>query len=430
MFSTTGNTETIKTTSWKVVLPFYGYAAVAFLISTILLLLSASDITSHYFLPHSLAITHIMALGWGTMMILGASHQLVPVLIEGKLYSNKLAYISFVFSAMGIPILVYGFYVFDMGLHTQCGGILIILAVIAYLINLAVSMVKSKHENVHAFFIFTAAIWLLTTTIVGLLLLYNFTNPLMPKSSLDYLSLHAHMGIVGWFLLLVMGVGSRLIPMFLISKYKNTRLLWWIYGFINGGLLAFVFFFLYTDSRLLLTIPLLAVALAIALFGNFCFKSYQQRIRKKVDEQMKVSLLSVLMMLLPVIFLVIIITLLILVSKEQVNLIITYGFVIFFGWITAIVLGMTFKTLPFIVWNKVYHHLAGKGKTPNPKDLFSNTVFKWMSIFYILGFILFTTGILFHSTIVLQLAAALLVITSLLYNWNVIKLLVHKPVSL
>jgi len=430
MFSTTGNTETTKTTSWKAVLPFYGYAAIAFLIATILLLLSASDITGHYFLPHTLAITHIMALGWGTMIILGASHQLVPVLIEGKLHSNKLAYASFILSAIGIPLLVYGFYVFNMGLHTQCGGILIILAIITYIINLAVSMVKSKQENVHAFFIFTASIWLLAATIVGLLLLYNFTTPLMPKSSLDYLPLHSHIGIVGWFLLLVIGVGSRLIPMFLISKYNNTRLLWWIYGLINGGLLTFVYIFLYTDSKSLLSIPLLAVAAAIVLFGNFCFKSYQQRIRKKVDEQMKVSLLSVLMMLLPVIFLVIIIILLILSSKENVNLIITYGFIIFFGWITAIILGMTFKTLPFIVWNKVYHHLAGKGKTPNPKELFSNTVFKWMSIFYILGFVLFTAGILFHSTIVLQLAATLLVLTSLLYNWNVIKLLMHKPVSL
>ena len=42
MFATTGNTETTKTTSWKLVLPFYGYAAIAFLIATILLLLSVA----------------------------------------------------------------------------------------------------------------------------------------------------------------------------------------------------------------------------------------------------------------------------------------------------------------------------------------------------------------------------------------------------
>lgn len=430
MFAAGSNTEITKTTSWKVVLPFYGYAAIAFLIATVLLLLSASDITSHYFLPHTLAITHIMALGWGTMMILGASHQLVPVLIEGKLYSNQLGYASFTLAAIGIPLLVYGFYIFDMGVLTRCGGILIISAIIAYLINLAVSMSKSKQENIHALFIFTAAIWLLATAIVGLLLLYNFTEPLLPKSSVAYLSLHAHIGIGGWFLLLVMGVGSRLIPLFLISKYNNIRQLWWIYGLVNGGLLVFMYIFLYTNSRSLLSIALLAVGAAIVLFGNFCFKCYRQRIRKKVDEQMKVSLLSVLLLLLPLIFLFIIITLLILSPKENISLIITYGFIVFFGWITAIILGMTFKTLPFIVWNKVYHQLAGKGKTPNPKDLFSNRVFKWMSVAYILGFILFAAGILFHSGIVLQIAAVLLLLTSLLYNWNVMKLLMHKPGSL
>jgi hypothetical protein len=198
---------------------------------------------------------------------------------------------------------------------------------------------------------------------------------------------------------------------------------------INGGLLSFVFIFLYTKGRSLLLVPLLAVALAIALFGNYCYKAYRQRIRKKVDEQMKVSLLSVLMMLLPVIFVFIIVALLMISPAENIQLVIAYGFIIFFGWITAIILGMTFKTLPFIIWNKVYHHLAGKGKTPNPKDLFSNMVFKWMSLAYISGFVLFTAGILFQYTLVLQLAAFLLVLTSLLYNWNVIKLLTHKPVS-
>ncbi|MGE5106074.1 MAG: cytochrome C oxidase subunit I [Sphingobacteriales bacterium] len=430
MFATPGNTITAKTTSYKVVLPFYLYAAVAFLFATILLSLSATDIVKHYFHPHTLAITHIMALGWGTMIILGASHQMVPVLIEGKLYSNKLAYTSFILAALGIPLLVYGFYVFNMGWPAKWGGRLVILAIIAYLINLAASMKRSKHENIHALFVFTAALWLLATATVGLMLVYNFTYPLLSKNSLDFLPLHAHIGIVGWFLLLITGIGSRLIPMFLISKYNNIRQLWWIYGLINGGLLAFFFIFLNTHNRLLLIFPLLAVAAAIIIFGNFCYKSYQQRIRKKVDEQMKVSLLSVLMMLLPIIFLVIIIALLILSPEENISLVISYGFIIFFGWITAIILGMTFKTLPFIVWNKVYHHLAGKQKTPNPKDLFSNTIFKWMSVVYILGFVLFTAGILLRYSIVMQSAAVLLLLTSFLYNWNVIKLLLHKPAAI
>ncbi|MBN8833455.1 MAG: cytochrome C oxidase subunit I [Niastella sp. SCN 39-18] len=426
MFSVAGNTGSTKTTSYKVVLPFYAYGALSFLVACFLLFFTARTSGVHYFTPHNLAIVHTMALGWGTMMILGASHQLVPVMIEGKLHSETLAYLSFAFAAVGIPVLVYGFYFFDMGPYTQWAGLLLVLAFLCYLINLAVSMVKSKHENVHAYFVFTAVLWLLTTAIVGVLMVYNFSYHVLPKNSLDYLPLHAHLGIVGWFLLLIMGIGSRLIPMFLISKYSNNRQLWWIYGLVNGGLLFFVFIFLFALSRVFLFIPVIAIGLSIALFGNFCYKSYKARIRKKVDEQMKVSLLSVLIMCLPILFLIIIVIGLMTTHYGNLNVVISYGFVIFFGWITSIILGMTFKTLPFIIWNRTYHHLAGKAKTPNPKDLFSEPVFKWMALVYVLGFVLFTAGILLGVPFILQAASALLLLSSLLYNWNVLTLFMHK----
>lgn len=425
MFTADKNDDLVKNTTYKVVLPFYGYAAISFLFATILLFFSASAFTQHYFHPNTLAITHCMALGWGTMMILGASHQLVPVLIEGKLYSNTLAYTSFVFGAIGIPLLIYGFYFFNLGWPAQSGGILINAAVITYLLNLAVSMVKSKKENVHAVFIFTASLWLLLTTLLGLLLLYNFTAIILPKDSLHYLSLHAHIGIIGWFLLLVMGVGSRLIPMFLISKYNNTKLLWVIYGLVNGSLLSFILSFLFLNTTAFYFIPVAAMLLAVLLFGYYCYSCYKQRIRKKVDEQMKITLTSVMMLLIPLIFLIIIIASLLL-GTVNTKMVLLYGFVIFFGWITAIIFGMTFKTLPFIIWNKVYHLHAGLGKTPNPKDLFSSKIFIAMCFIYLFGFALFISGIYFAKIIILQAAAALLIVTALLYNWNVLKMFFHK----
>jgi hypothetical protein len=106
--------------------------------------------------------------------------------------------------------------------------------------------------------------------------------------------------------------------------------------------------------------------------------------------------------------------------------VLAYGFSIFFGWITAIIFGMTFKTLPFIVWNKMYHNKASQGKTPGPKELFSTKVFNSMGIAYLAGFILFATGILITSIITLQAATLLLVLTAVLYNWNIMKMLLHK----
>lgn len=426
MFPVITNTAITKTTSYKVVLPFYIYAAVSFFAATLLLFFSVTDFTQNYFHPHILAITHIMTLGWGTMIILGASHQLVPVIAESALYSNKLAWVSFVLAGAGIPVLVIGFYAFDM-MAARWGGSFIVFAVISYIINLAGTMAKSKHENVQAVFVFTASLWLLATTVLGLLLVFNFTYPLLNLSSTDYLSLHAHLGIIGWFLLLITGVGSRLIPMFLISKYNSKTKLWLIYGFINGGLLSFVFFFLYTNNHLLLLVPTILVTVGIALFGNFCYKAYRERIRKKMDEQMKISLLSVLLLSLPILFVFILIAALLIADTANTSVGTAYGFVIIFGWITTIILGMTFKTLPFIIWNKVYHRLAGKGRTPNPKDLFNDKIFHWMGMSYIAGLILFTVGILVQQDLILKTGAALLLITAILYNWNVLLLINHKP---
>lgn len=426
MLSPNNNDSLIKNTSYKVVLPFYTYAALSFLFGCILLFTSSAAFTQHYFHPQTLAITHTMALGWGTMMILGAGHQLLPVLIEGKLFSNILAYLSFIFAAVGIPLLVYAFYTFNMGWPAQFGGIFINAAIICYLVNIAISLTKSKHENVHAVFVFTATLWLLLTTAIGLLLVYNFTLNILPTNSLQYLPLHAHMGIVGWFLLMVIGVGSRLIPMFLISKYSNTKWLWFIYSLINAGLISFVIFHIYLHKTAFYLFPIVAIITALLLFAYYCKKAYRQRIRKQVDEQMKISLLSVLMMALPLIFLIITVGLL-LNAKQHTELVLLYGFSIFFGWITAIIFGMTFKTLPFIVWNKVYHLKAGLGKTPNPKELFSSKIFTAMGIAYLTGFILFAAGIFFFDRLLLKLAAILLLLAAVLYNWNVFKIVLHKP---
>jgi hypothetical protein len=426
MFPSTGNAAISTTTSYKVVLPYYLYAALAFLAANILLAFSGANIAGHYFQPHTLAITHIMALGWGTMIILGASHQLVPVLIEGSLYSEKLAFISFLLAAIGIPLLVYGFYSFNMGWPAETGGSLFMISIVCYLLNVAKSMAATKRRSIHAIFIFTSALWLLATIVLGLLLVCNFSYSFLPAASIHYLALHAHLGIIGWFLLLVTGVGSRLIPLFLISKYENKKQLWIIYSLINGGLLLFVCMFLYGVNSIFYFLPVIMVATAIVLFGSYCNRAWKQRIRKKLDEPMQVSMLSVLMMLLPAIFMVVIICILAF-SKPNQSIAISYGFIIFFGWVTAIIFGMTFKTLPFIIWNKVYHRLAGKQKTPNPKDLFSSRVFTIMSVVYLAGFVAFIAGILLNVQIIIRGASFLLLATAILYNWNVIKLLLHKP---
>lgn len=424
MFAPASNTGLQKTTSYKVVLPFYVYAALSFLIACVLLLVNTHVFHQHYFHPQTLAMTHLLALGWCTMIILGASHQLLPVIIEGALDSNLLAYLSFIFAATGIPFLVTGFYIFHTGWVLQTGAVLVNLGVLCYLINVLSSIYESKKYNVHSCYMAAASLWLLATTFLGLLLVFNFSYSILPDSSLAYLSLHAHMGLAGWFLLLVLGVASRLIPMFLISKYSNDKTLWWMFGLINAALAGFILLRAFHILQTAYYIPFLLVLTALILFGRFCYKAYKVRIRKQVDEQMKISLLSVALLLLPLISLLIVISFLSI--QEKANIVMLYGFCIFFGWLTAIIFGMTFKTLPFIVWNKVYHHKADAKKTPAPKELFSEKVFNKMAVAYLLGFFLFVAGIILLNDIFLKAGASALLIAAFLYVYNVALTLFHQ----
>ncbi|CAN5745177.1 hypothetical protein BH10BAC3_BH10BAC3_09100 [soil metagenome] len=423
MLQATSSTGLQKTTSHKVVIPFYIFAALSFLLAGILLLINTDVIQLHYFNPRTLAITHLMALGWGTMIILGASHQLLPVMIEGKLDSDLLAYLSFIFAAFGIPLLVTGFYLFHTGWLLQSGAILVNAAVVFYLVNVISSIYESRKFNVHACFMVTASLWLFATTFFGLLLVFNFTKLWLPSSSLAYLSLHAHMGLAGWFLLMVLGVGSRLIPMFLISKYTNNKTLWWIYALVNTALIGFIVLKSTASIEQFYYAPFLLVLIALLLFVVYCYKAFKLRIRKNVDEQMKVSLLSVALMLLPLISLLLVIYFI--TTSIQSNIVLLYGFCIFFGWLTAIILGMTFKTLPFIVWNKVYHNKA-TGKTPAPKELFSELLFRAMAILYLAGFIVFATGIIILNDLLLKCGAGALIASALFYVGNVYKIVTHS----
>lgn len=406
------------TTHYSAVVPFYVYAALCFLISSVILFYNHKNFTGPYFQPSILALTHLMALGWGTMIILGASHQLIPVLIERSLFSEKLAYLSFATAATGIPLLVYNFYYFHLGLGAQAGGILINIAVLTFLVNFIMSIANDKNDNIHSIFIFTAGLWLLITTLFGLLLLFNFTSNILPSGSLTYLSLHAHFGIAGWFLLLIIGVASRLIPMFLISKYTNKPLLKIIFYLINAGLLFFIFNF---NFELNLTfIPIVFISVAVVLFIFYCYKTYSERIRKKVDNPVKLSLSSVVISVIPIIILCTTLG-----FKQHQN-VVAYGFCIFFGWITSIILGMTFKTLPFIIWNKAYKNNRVKGNNLDPKNLFSQLNFNFMFIAYLAAFIIFITGIFLLSNLLLQTGAFFMIIAAIFYNLNVFKMLSHK----
>jgi hypothetical protein len=222
------------------VVAHYVLSAACFVAMAVMLLLASEELQGHYFHPKLLAITHTAALGWGTLIIFGACYQLLPVILETALYSHKLCWISLSLFFTGLLLLVYAFWQFDPGLYMQMGSLLLLAGISLFGANAFLTAKAVTKQNIYHDFIITACIWLVATAVLGVLMVFNFRYPFLPQDHLQFLKLHAHMGIGGWFLLLIVGVSAKLIPMFLVSTKVKPIYLTWSYYLINSALLLFL----------------------------------------------------------------------------------------------------------------------------------------------------------------------------------------------
>lgn len=402
------------------ILPFYATGAVAFVILCVVMLLTPQSFTQHYFTPHMLTIVHIAALGWGTMIIFGAAHQLLPVICEQDLYSEKMASLVWYTLATGIILLTSTFWNLSVGWLMITGGSLIVFSVILYVINVWKTSRICKKYSVQKLFITSSALWLLFTVTVGLLLAINLAFPFFDVSHLEILKLHAHAGIAGWFLQLITGVSTKLVPMFLLGKSDKNHLLLNAFIFQNAGLILFLTdgYFIEITTRSLVYAGL--VLIGIIFWLMYLRDAYKNRLRKRVELLMKHSFLSFLSLVISVLLIPVVY------FSNGYRWTMLYGNLLFMGWITNIILGKTFKTLPFIIWNGHYKHLSGKVKVPLPKHLYSEKLTVWQFRTFIAAFLVFALGLVTQELLIIKAGLVLWLAVALIYCTNVFKLLLHK----
>ena len=407
------------TTKDAAVLPFYGAGAVFFLILTLLMFIASDRFQDHFFQAQTLALVHAAALGCVTMVIVVAAYQLMPVIFERELYSSKMAFISFVFLLLGSITLIISFWHFNIGLPMIGSGVLVLIAVILYSVNVF-KTAGSVKLSVQKLFLMVSALWLIATAAIGVLLAVNLYTPFISVNHLEILKLHAHIGFVGWFLQLITGVSSLLVPMFLFGKSQKTNLLYLSLALQNIGLIGFTIDQVIWGSSMRALIYFIIIVAGIFCWLIYLRDVYVSRVKKKVDLQMHYTFVSKVFLLLAIA----IIPVVLFVSGNEWSIL--YGVFIFLGWISAIIFGKTFKTLPFIIWNMHYKKEHGKKHIPLPKHLYSERLLVYQFWFFIAALFILSLGVLIDQLIIIQLGLVLWIIVASLYVLNVAKVFLHK----
>lgn len=408
----------------KIISAHYLFASVCFLLFTFLLVTCAGKLHTHYFQPKLLALTHLLAIGWITMIIIGALYQLIPVILNVSLYSERIAKYSFTLISSGLIVMVYSFWNFKVGAWLQTGGLITATGLFLFIWNLFKSIRKTAKWTTETDFINTSLIYLLVTVSLGVILTFNLRYAFLPLSHLQYLKIHAHLGFGGWFLLLIIGVASRVVPMFLLVTKPNKTLLNWAYYLINAGLLSLTISFYFTTQALYIIGASLPLVAGLAVFLLFIFDIYKKRLARKPDIPMKYTLISFVTGV-PVILFSFLVPFESNKNPEvfmQFNF--AYGISFLLGFISLLIQAQIYKTFPFIIW--LARHKTGQNDK-KPKDLYSLLIAKLQFSIYISSFVLLITGLLLQSHPFILASAIGIAASAILMNINVFKIYLFSP---
>ena len=411
----------------NVVVPHFVFGGISFLVLSVILLLNTDIISGHYFNPKILAMVHLTTLGWISMIIFGALYQLVPVVLDVKLHNEKLARINFFIYALSIIIFVFAFWDFYNNIHLfQIGGTLMFTSISLFSYNIMMSAFNAKRKLIAAKFIISSIFWFFTTAVFGLILVFQLTTPFLDVNHLSFLKAHAHFGFVGWFLLLIIGVSSRLIPMFLVTHNLNEKKLEFALYTINIGLIALATSFFMELRPTYILISATPIILGLISYVSFLHDAYVNRIKKVLDIGMQHTFMSIITLVFPVIFAIIAPFTLENEFEFSQQTVLVYGLSILLGFITSLILGQMYKTLPFIIWLFEYRGKMGKGDVPMPIDLYNQKVAQIHYFTFAFGFLALITGVLTNYTPIVFLGSVLFVVTAMLFNYNIIKIIRHK----
>jgi hypothetical protein len=415
--------------TYFIIIAHYISAALFFLAIAILLIFSSEAFIGHYFHPKILAITHITTLGWVSFIIIGSLYQLVPVISNKKIFSPVMSLFTYLCVSIGTVLLAYSFWTFNTGFLIQTAAGLLFIGITLFLINILLTVRQSKEKNIEMDFIQASIFWFWLTAFIGALLVFNFQYVFLPKDHLYYLKIHAHIGLIGWFLCLIIGVSSKLIPMFLLSGKLNANYLSYCYYLINFGLLGFIIDALFLNGLERTPVFSIIILFGICFFLYFILNAFKTRARKKIDINLKHTYISFFLISIPIILWGIL--KFNIVADKQLELQISSAIVfsLLFGFITLLILGQTFKNLAFIVWLKKYQEISGKVKTPLPKDLYSEKIATFQLYLFIISFIVILYSILMSNSVTIKFGAISLIITAILYTINVFKIVLHKDNS-
>ncbi|HET7833913.1 MAG TPA: hypothetical protein VFK88_13205 [Gallionella sp.] len=313
--------------------------------------------------PAILAAVHCITLGFMTMIMMGATQQILPVVLGSKVPASAVvAWFTFLPLLAGAILLPLGFGLGKPELFNFAWPLL----AVAFLVFIGSSLISLAHapaQNASKTAILLSILALAGAVTCGVLLARGYATGLaLPYAKLA--TAHVSMALGGWVMLLIIGVSYQVVPMFQLTPNYPKWLMASLAPAISGSLLLNLLVLLPEAA------PRWAEIVAESLFWLWSttfavvtLRLQNQRRRRVADATLTFfrlgmfsllcsALLSMMSLLMP--------------ATELLRMLAALVFLL--GFAMSLIHGMLYKIIPFLVW---FHLFRGGSNTriPNMKEI-------------------------------------------------------------
>jgi hypothetical protein len=308
------------------------------------------------------AATHGITLGFMLMVMIGALFQVLPVVTGVALpRAEHLAVLIHRLLLVGVVALLFGVLT-RQHLAMAAGAISLSLGLSVFLAALLLRLPKMRNTST-AWSIRLAALSLLVTIGFGAAFVLSTLDPSWFPGFRNWTDVHLLWGILGWTLLLVMGVSFQIIPMFYVTTDYPRWLRRFLPALIFIQLVAFSLFRAAGQDQ-----PMLKFSLAgcVALFALHTLVIVARRRRKSPDVTLWFWTRAMNSLLASC---VLIIGREVWAGQFSSTADLLLGCVLLVGFALTLITGMLLKIVPFLVWLNLQQTWI---KTPTGKMPLSN----------------------------------------------------------
>jgi len=404
---------------------FFLTAPLALAAAGVVVLFGGAEVLTNRWAPLTLAATHLGTLGFVSMVMLGATYQMVAVVVGSTVPWIRLAHVVHVLFTLGVAGFCFGIATLNPSVVFVAIAVLT-FGVGFFVLPVGIALFKAPSVDETVFGIRAAVSFFFLAAVAGIWIAHGFSGMGFPGSRVLWSQAHISIALIGWVGGLISAVSWQVLPMFYLAPHPDRRLKWTVQILAVLGALgpATILVIDYFDWLGESPPPLEPVAAVLALPGIFAVWvlhpavsawSLSKRRRKQVDGSLHFWQIGLAMAPL---------TALLAAAAwwlESPRWDVLFGWVALFGWVGSIMHGMLTRIVPFLVWLHRFAPLVGEMRVPSVRKLHPDSLTRRGLVLHVSTLLLGVVAILTSNDLLCRLAGLSLILTAA----SIAHLLVH-----